>query len=904
MTARHPSAQGSILPATFAIVALAGSLLVLSSDRVLATSRLQQLGNARQQATYAAESVAALREVALARLAANNDLAGLDNGPNPNSGVEWFGNCLVRWRIEPVRVVNPNGSFTVNPVADVNSLPPGGAYLPNAEFYTYRVATEAFALTDANDATATPWSDATDRQCVVQATRMVQLRLNSLFKYAIFYAAEGTTGDLEFWVGTSIAVGGAVHSNGAIYIGGQGNQYLSGNYHNSASDGGDVTIGGGGGSRVTVTGIDGVFRMRKGGNTLAFRNPTHPLYNAALGLGDIPSPFAVPPDLVNPNDNGVMTGNANLNGDQPGSGKHRFNDIAFSTAVDSRSPGWLGASPFGQYVRDSQVGATVVKTLSNIPELAGRPFEAQRIAAAGQALYWKDPANIDGIAANDREFTINPTANSRALYYTDFAGANYTPTDVALNGLGAPRRAIMAENLPLYTFAGNVRDVWPDSVSTPASDPDTGFALTEARGHYLTQALNGIPGTTTTGLVIRERAAQNITFFAGAKPDLATYGGIFANFAIDYAKYMKSQFQVRIGGRDVTNVFFSQIAAVATSDADFLCREDSFVNMRDATAMQVFYGVRRDDYFNNLTNVPYRVNVLHLNLVRVQEFIKNTDWNTLDLAYIGTDKVRDRFNGLIYAARTRRSLTFHALLRPTLVFNKYVLNANYTLPAVADFPFKVREGSGPIETFHCGVRVSNGGDINWNHIAAANPLGTSGLTVITPNMCYLHGDYNIVTHPDASGTARITPCAIFSDGLAALSNRWNDSEHQTADTSTRDASETTYNLSLVINNVPTDDLNAVDEGSGAVANVVRFLENWGGRTYAFRGSLVVMNRMRYGYTTLGANTCALNANTNFYSPPRRQLNFNTDLLSRAGQPPFTPFGVQVIRTVSTLVPVD
>lgn len=890
--ARH---GGAVLLMTFIAAIVIGGLLAMSSESTFGVRQMQKIGNARQQAIYAAEAVAAMKEVEMVNLAATNDLTGLDSKPDPNFGNNWFGNCQVRWRIEPIRIANADGSYTVNPVANANVLPPGGDYLNNFEFYTYRIATEADYLADPNDATATPWDNPEQRVCSVQASRVVQLRLNSLFKYAIFYAAEGNTGDLEMWVGSSISVAGAVHSNGAIYIGGQGNQYLSGNYHNASSLGGAVTIGGANANRVTVTGIDGIFRMRKGVNTLAFRNPAHPLYDSGLGSG-IPDPFQVPPDIAGVDDNGVMGGADNLNGDTPGSSTHKINNINFTSSRDSRSPDWITSSPFGQYVRDSQKGAMVVKTLANIPELAGRPFESQKLVGPGQALYFKDPLGTDADPANNTQYTVNPTANSKPLYYQNYAGNNFAPTT---DGTG--RIPILAENMKLYSFAGGVTDVWPDN-SAPPLDAITSLPSTEARGYYLSMALQGKDGGLTTGLVIRERGAQRAAFFAGAKPARAAWAAGAAGdaaYRTAYANYMKSQYQVRLFNVDITVPFFNAILAAAVADTDFIAREEQFVNMREATAMDVFYNnVNRAAFVP--AGQPYKVHVLDLNLAQIQSFLKNTNWSALDAAYVGAAKAKDKFNGLIYAHRTRRSLTYDPLLRPKMTFNKYANNATYTLPAAANYPHLVREGNGPIETFHCAIRLSKASDINWNHVAGANPLGTSGLTVVTPNMCYLQGDYNTVSHPDAGGVQRIAPCAIFADGATALSNAWLDSAHQTAATALTAATATTFNLSFVINNVPTDDLNCVDEGSGAVSNVVRYLENWGGVTYSFKGSLVVMNRMRYSYTSLGANPCALNMNTAYYSPPNRVLQFNTDLLTKAGQPPFTPFGVQVIRTVSTL----
>ncbi|HYE04458.1 MAG TPA: hypothetical protein VEL07_02950 [Planctomycetota bacterium] len=899
--------RGAALPAVFALALLIGGLLILSSERVLAVKRLQDIGLAKQQAAYAAEAVAAMKEVQMVDLAASNDLVGLDTRPDPNSGAVWFGQCLVRWRIEPVRIENPDGRWTVNPVADLNLLDPNDPdYLKNYEYYVYRISTEAHYLADGDAGDRRPFEPATgepvdgrtydplNRVCAMQAQRVVQLRLNSLFRYAIFYAAEGTTGDLEFWVGTGINVRGAVHSNGAIYIGGQANAYRWGDYHNACSLGGRVRLGGAGAERISICGVDGLFRMRKGCNVVASRDAGHP-YFSALGPGDMPDPMLVPLDGV-----GGMSGTANLNGDTPSSTLHELNGRAFTSANDSRCPTWASANAFAPYVRDGQTGGTVVKTLANIPQLAGRPFEHHRFAADDARLYWKSAAL--------HEYTILPTADTVQLYYTDFANDVFTPTDQPLDGAGVPRTPIFARNLPLYDLdAGDPNspvDVWPDGGVPPVNGAGTlneGFAQAEARGHYLAIALDGEAAATTTGLTIRERPRQLAARFDGAKPVVtdAAYAGNFALFRAAYRSYLASQYMVILGGVDVTDAFFGQVAAAA-AETDFIATEDQFVNVREATAMQVFHGVPRATGMPGAR--PYSVNVLTLNLRATQDWLRNTDWSTIVAG--GTGKAKDRFNGVLYAHRTRRSETYHPLDRPKLVLDPYDLpNTTYTLPPAVDWPFRVREGSGAIETFHCAVRLRQGRDINWAHGAGPAPLGTSGLTVITPNMCYVQGDYNVVPHVDAAGIMQTPPCAIFADGVTALSNAWSDAAHQTVVTTATAGSATTFNLSYVINNVPTDDITADDEGSGAVANVVRFLENWGGRSYNFRGSLVVMNRMRYSYTTLGASHGPLNMSTSYYSPPTRNITFNTDLLSRAGQPPVAPFGVQVIRTVSTMLDV-
>jgi hypothetical protein len=104
-----------------------------------------------------------------------------------------------------------------------------------------------------------------------------------------------------------------------------------------------------------------------------------------------------------------------------------------------------------------------------------------------------------------------------------------------------------------------------------------------------------------------------------------------------------------------------------------------------------------------------------------------------------------------------------------------------------------------------------------------------------------------------------------------------------------------------LNNVPTDASNVNAEGSGGMHNVVRFLESWSGVWYHFRGSLVCMNAARYtDGNTLNTPSEVSSPLGAAYVPPNRDLRFNTDLLTQSGQPPFAPFGVQVIRTVSTI----
>ena len=132
--------RASALFVTMITVGLVGFLLLRAVSTVGSRVDTQRLTEAKQQAAYAAESVASLMEVELVRIAATNDLEALANngtrdidtdGDGLNDtrvwdGQRWFANCLVRWRIEPVIVTNgtrggpaeSEDEFAVNPAHD------------------------------------------------------------------------------------------------------------------------------------------------------------------------------------------------------------------------------------------------------------------------------------------------------------------------------------------------------------------------------------------------------------------------------------------------------------------------------------------------------------------------------------------------------------------------------------------------------------------------------------------------------------------------------------------------------------------------------------------------------------------------------------------------------------------
>ena len=89
---------------------------------------------------------------------------------------------------------------------------------------------------------------------------------------------------------------------------------------------------------------------------------------------------------------------------------------------------------------------------------------------------------------------------------------------------------------------------------------------------------------------------------------------------------------------------------------------------------------------------------------------------------------------------------------------------------------------------------------------------------------------------------------------------------------------------------PTAWIAAQDFGTdGGAHNFLRYLENWGGSTLNYRGSIVSFFISRQA---IGTYKCC----TNVYGPPTRGYNFDTEFLTPSLLPPGTP----MFRDVNTL----
>ena len=169
------------------------------------------------------------------------------------------------------------------------------------------------------------------------------------------------------------------------------------------------------------------------------------------------------------------------------------------------------------------------------------------------------------------------------------------------------------------------------------------------------------------------------------------------------------------------------------------------------------------------------------------------------------------------------------------------------------------------------------------------PDGTGGFTVASEQPVYVQGNYNASNAGFGSPHAA---ASVVADSATLLSNNWNHYQSFLYPTyhnsgAERAATTTWFRLALASGKnlsfpQPTWAGAAQDLGTdGGVHNFLRYLEDWGGATSNYSGSLVSLYYSQYA---VGIYKCC----STVYSPPTRAYAFDTDFLDPVKLPPGTP----------------
>jgi hypothetical protein len=199
-----------------------------------------------------------------------------------------------------------------------------------------------------------------------------------------------------------------------------------------------------------------------------------------------------------------------------------------------------------------------------------------------------------------------------------------------------------------------------------------------------------------------------------------------------------------------------------------------------------------------------------------------------------------------------------------------------------------------------GVRLVNGKVVPGIY-DIGTPEDTKGFAFASENGVYVKGDFNATgvvsigsPTPPADflpqNTAEHIPASIAADAVTILSNSWEDSNSFNSPylKGTRQASNTTVRFGMIAGDAKSSLSGSPNQGGGnlrlggGVHNFKRFLENWGGKTLSYTGSLINMFNSR---NNNGSFKCC----TKVYDPPTRNWTFDTSFLDMNRLPPSTPF---------------
>jgi Tfp pilus assembly protein PilX len=192
----------------------------------------------------------------------------------------------------------------------------------------------------------------------------------------------------------------------------------------------------------------------------------------------------------------------------------------------------------------------------------------------------------------------------------------------------------------------------------------------------------------------------------------------------------------------------------------------------------------------------------------------------------------------------------------------------------------------------------NAAGASYLPVRADNNQG--GFTVASENPVYVQGNYNSsAADPLWTGGINTTPhaaAAIIADTVTLLSNNWTDANSLNNPTNMggRTAANSYYRMAVAGGKnipfpIPTWGGVSNDFGTdGGLHNFLRYLENWGGKTLYYDGSLVSMYYSEY-------NTGVFKCCATVYSPPTRSYAFDTLFLNPANLPPGTPMFQDVVN---------
>lgn len=163
-----------------------------------------------------------------------------------------------------------------------------------------------------------------------------------------------------------------------------------------------------------------------------------------------------------------------------------------------------------------------------------------------------------------------------------------------------------------------------------------------------------------------------------------------------------------------------------------------------------------------------------------------------------------------------------------------------------------------------------------------------GFTLATNGQLYVKGHFNADGEANTGSSTETddgktfgsdeASVALLADSITILSSAFDDTQSK-IQPQHREAVFTEVSAALVTGLLPS--IPGTNQQSGGAHNLPRFLEDWGGVEFRYRGSLVALYESESGYRPMTNN------HGSWYRPPKRNWGYN-DLYADGLYPPGTP----------------
>jgi hypothetical protein len=212
-------------------------------------------------------------------------------------------------------------------------------------------------------------------------------------------------------------------------------------------------------------------------------------------------------------------------------------------------------------------------------------------------------------------------------------------------------------------------------------------------------------------------------------------------------------------------------------------------------------------------------------------------------------------------------------LRPIDIYMDELLKA---VPELTNAAYSITDGRGVVYVTRDDPDGPTNGVRPVVRLRNTQVIPVSGFSLASDLPIYIEGHYNIASNRG--------PTFVAGDAITMLSVAWQDARSRSADYAFRVASNTTYNVVIITGNTET----TPGHYNGGLENVMRFLENWNGKTVTFRGSVI---DLWYSEIATGAWVYG----TPIYEAPIR--NYGYDTIYRTLVPPGMThvFGLEEIQ---------